>query len=183
MQKVLRRTHLAKAQKKRKDRIAEALVEKRDRRVYIQVKKGYDGEKADARRDAIRATREDWHLGPLAPWRAAMGLEEIEAPRGASPGTVGPLRNASYGAYSMHQGTQPVLPKSRWLEESRLKLRVGDRVCVVQGGERVKGRIGTLKEIHLKEGTATVKNIGMVSAKPLIMLATTIESALWGLGR
>lgn len=142
MQKVLRRTAVAKSQAKRKARIIEEKVTRRDWLNWREQKGVIARETTLAVRAARNTRRENWELGPLSPWQNASETKE------------------TYGTFSPRVMNAPRVP-----EKLRIKdwfIREGDRVCVVKGREGVKGRIGKVTKIDQEAETVTVENVNLV---------------------
>jgi large subunit ribosomal protein L24 len=147
MQKVIRRSVLAKAQAVR--RLARR--KERDIRITNRSKREQENyvkkEVATDIKAARLARREDWELGPLAPKR-----------------DVG-LKKDTYGTIS----TMRLRGKELTLEE-RLKLNpdggryptivAGDRVVLLQG--RDKGKIGKVASLDAARQEVTVEGLNMV---------------------
>jgi large subunit ribosomal protein L24 len=141
MQKVLRRTALAKAQYARK-------AERRRERLAREARRSRVGEDKEHSRLAYRdikearlRRREDWELGPLAPVR-----------------NVGDARE-TYGSMEMKR-VRPI----DLAEEERIKfwnIVQDDRVVILEG--RDKGKIGVVKSIEKKSNMVTVAGLNMVS--------------------
>jgi large subunit ribosomal protein L24 len=147
MQKVIRRSALAKAQAARR------LARRKERDIRITNKSKREQENyvkkevaADIKASRL-ARREDWELGPLAPRR-----------------DVG-LKKETYGTVS----TMRLRGKELTLEE-RLKLNpdggryptivVGDRVVLLHG--RDKGKIGKIVALDAARQEVTVEGLNMV---------------------
>jgi large subunit ribosomal protein L24 len=144
MQKVLRRSLLARNQALRKTRrddkkeLKRAVKEfHRDRIMRDKALRGYVKAERSAR-------REDWLLGPLAPQR-----------------DVGDQKGL-YGTMTPMAVRQPKVPERQRPEH--LNFAVGDRVVVVRG--RPKGMISEIKTINEEAMTVTLEGINTVSAKP-----------------
>lgn len=153
MQKVLRRTALAKSQAKRKARIQSEKEHIRDvvnhRNAYQDIR----GERhAAITREKVRR-REDWELGPLSPWRNKMKALEVE----------------NFGTWSAQQTTMPQKPKKDRVKD--WMIREGDRVCIVEGHPTVKGRIGKVKDVDKETNMMTVDGVQRVSLEsPLVII-------------
>ncbi len=142
MQKVLRRTALAKSQAKRKLKIREDKETSRDKHMYLVQKQLIDRETGNAVRTARRTRRENWELGPLSPWKD------------------GSQNEATYGTFHARIMQPPKVP-----EKMRVKdwfIKEGDRVCVVKGREGLKGRIGMIEKVNIEAETVTVAGLNMV---------------------
>jgi large subunit ribosomal protein L24 len=144
MQKVLRRSLLARNQALRKTRrddkkeLKRAVKEfHRDRIMRDKTLRGYVKAERSAR-------REDWFLGPLAPQRDVGDQKGI------------------YGTMDPMAMLQPKVPQRHRPEY--LNFAVGDRVVVVRG--RSKGRISDIKTIDEVALTVSLEGMNTVSAKP-----------------
>ena len=140
MQKVLRRTALAKAQAVRK---ATRRAEKNESiRISIQRQQNATVLKQVSQdiRNARKARREDWDLGPLAPKR-----------------DVGEGRE-TYG--TMDQRRIRGLPKPREERTRFWNIVPGDRVVLLEG--RDKGKIGEVKRLDGKTEEVVVEGLNMV---------------------
>jgi large subunit ribosomal protein L24 len=144
MQKVLRRSLLARNQALRKTRRNDKIELKkevkefhRDRVMRDKALRGYVKAERTAR-------REDWFLGPLAPQRDVGDQKGI------------------YGTMSPMAMRQPQVPERH--REKYINFAVGDRVVVVRG--RSKGKITEIKNVDAEAMTVGVEGINTVSAKP-----------------
>ncbi|KAI9801297.1 MAG: hypothetical protein M1833_002867 [Piccolia ochrophora] len=143
MQKVLRRTALAKAHVAK--RIANA-AEKRaaaERKAKKFEHRSVAQEASQDVRDERRRRREDWDLGPLAPKRDV----------GDQTGT--------YGAMDGRRLKLKEIPR-----EKRIRfwsIVPGDRVVIIDGKD--KGKIGEVKTIDAKTNGLTVGGMNIVDVK------------------
>ena len=142
MQRVLRRTALAKSQAKRKLRIREEKEATRDKYIYLSQKQFVDRQTSDAVRVARKTRRENWELGSLSPWKNAAHNE------------------ATYGAFDPKIVAPLKMPKKMRVKDWFVK--EGDRVCVVKGREGLKGRIGKIETIDIESQTVILKGMNMV---------------------
>ncbi|KAH0563487.1 hypothetical protein GP486_001953 [Trichoglossum hirsutum] len=154
MQKVLRRTALAKAQYARKAERRRERLAREARRLRLSEDKEHSRLAYRDIKEARLARREDWELGPLVPVR-----------------NVGNARE-TYGSMEMKR----VRP-TELAEEERIKfwsIVQDDRVVVLEG--RDKGKIGVVKSIEKKSNMATVAGLNMVDIQiPPFMLANEID--------
>lgn len=141
MQKVLRRTALAKRQAARKA-ANRAGMEKTDQRRLRINNDSITGAtiQADIRAERL-ARREDWFMGPLAPRRDVGENKDLY-------GTVSTRR--------LQGGDVPEEKKKDWC------LEVNDRVVVVAEGHRDRGKIGQVREIREKSQEAVVTGLNRV---------------------
>lgn len=142
MQRVLRRTALAKSQAKRKLRIREDKEAIRDKYIYLHLKEFVDRQTSNAVRAARKTRRENWELGSLSPWKD------------------GAHNDGTYGAFDAKIITPAIKPKKMRVKDWFFK--EGDRVCVVRGREGLKGRIGKIDQINIEGETVTLKGVNMV---------------------
>jgi len=143
MQKVLRRTAVAKSQAKRKARILEEKITKRDWYAARAQQGQILTETFYAARTARNVRRENWELGALSPWQNALEVKE------------------TYGTFNPRIMNSPKVP-----EKLRIKdwfIREGDRVCLVKGREGVKGRIGKVMEVDKETEMIKIENVNIVS--------------------
>lgn len=141
MQKVLRRTALAKRQAARKA-ANRAGMEKTDQRRLRMNNDSITGATIQADIKAERlARREDWFMGPLAPRRDVGENKDLY-------GTVSTRR--------LQGGDVAEEKKKDWC------LEVNDRVVVVAGGHRDRGKIGQVREIREKAQEAVVTGLNRV---------------------
>ncbi|KAH0536084.1 hypothetical protein FGG08_007011 [Glutinoglossum americanum] len=149
MQKVIRRTALAKAQHARK-------AQRRSERLAWEARKAKLGEDRERSRlvykdikQARITRREDWELGPLAPLRNVGSAKE------------------TYGAMEVKR-----IRPTEVLQDERIKfwnIVEDDRVVVLEG--RDKGKIGAVKSLEKKSNTVTVEGLNMVDVQiPPFML-------------
>lgn len=125
-------------------------------------------------RQARRARRETWTMGPLAPQRNHAGAIADEARRGKSTNTnrfggetFAEENIAHYGTLSMrrirNEQASPITDRDaaarcKWAgTPSALCLAVGDR-CVVTEGP-FKGAIGPIKDIRVEQGLVTLEGV------------------------
>ena len=140
MQKVLRRSILARNQALRRQRRSEKQALEQTRHEIYQQKSIQDRDLVAEIRNERRHRREDWSLGPLAPKR-----------------DVGQNRDA-FGTRSVQhsQAVQVEKPK----RAKYLNFASGDRVCVVRGRE--KGKIGRVENLDEESQTLVVEGVNQV---------------------
>lgn len=141
MQKVLRRTALAKRQAVRRA-ANRAGMEKTDQRRLRMNNDSITGAtiQADIRAERL-ARREDWFMGPLAPRRDVGENKDLY-------GTVSTRR--------LQGGDVAEEKKKDWC------LEVNDRVVVIVQGHRDRGKIGQVREIREKAQEAVVTGLNRV---------------------
>ncbi|RMZ76548.1 hypothetical protein DV737_g4736, partial [Chaetothyriales sp. CBS 132003] len=117
-------------------------------------------------KDERKARREDWMLGPLAPDR------DTGKTKGQF-GAVDPIyvQRAELPKYLVGGPAVAEESNGEWKRLSKEELWegegnqgnivVGDRVCVVNGPDNVKGQIGTVTEVSLEKGEVTVAEVNM----------------------
>ncbi|OCK81749.1 hypothetical protein K432DRAFT_350465 [Lepidopterella palustris CBS 459.81] len=137
MQKVLQRAAAASKQAARKTAKKEQrewLKERKHTHMQIHAQK-----KAMAKfaKDARKARREDWELGPLAPNRASGTAAE------------------QYGALDQNANARPPLPER--MQMKRFNIAPGDRVVLLSG--RFKGKIDRVKSIEKERGTVSLASV------------------------
>lgn len=160
MEKVLRRTALAKSQAKRKARIIAEKETTRDR-VQFRIQTGAIlRENSNAIRQARTSRRQDWELGTIAPWR------ESASHSAAS--------KVPHGTWNVRILNPPKVP-----EAYRVKdwfIREGDRVCVLEGRENVKGKIGKVKSLDKESEVVTIEGVNMVCfPNPCFMVLSALD--------
>jgi large subunit ribosomal protein L24 len=169
MERVLRRTALAKNQATRRARILEEKRTIRDRVQFRLQNSLLHKENTATIRSARKNRREDWELGPIAPWRAAAAYATVAgnvatggAATGSGPATGenGLQRDEFFGTFSARRLNPPKVP-----EKYRVKdwfIREGDRVVVAEGREGLKGKIGKIKSLDKEAETVILEGINMV---------------------
>lgn len=143
MQKILRRTALAKRQAARRA-ANRAGADNTEQRRIRQNNNGITGATIQADIQAERlARREDWIMGPLAPRRDVGENKDLY-------GTVSTRRL---------QGVDVAEDKRKdWC------LKVNDRVVIAVEGHRDRGKIGQIREIREKAQEAFVAGLNRVGA-------------------
>ena len=141
MQKVLRRTALAKEQAKRKA-AARAGQNKSDeyklrQQEKISIHRAIKTDIVAAR----TARREDWFLGPLAPRRDVGNAKEL------------------YGTINARRLRGPEKAEGEWKDWC---IVAGDRVVVVEAGHRDRGRIGVVREVRHRAEECIVDKVNQV---------------------
>ena len=163
MQKVLRRTALAKKQ-------AERRLAARKGKNNSDERKLRDNEQTLLRKavrddilNARLARREDFLLGPLAPRRDVGDKKDI------------------YGTIGSRQLKGVEKPEGQYKDWG---IVAGDRVVIVQDGHRERGRIGTVREVRKAAEECIIQGMNMVSsAKPLFHKARQALTPSMSLGR
>ncbi|KAJ9411236.1 hypothetical protein DTO045G8_868 [Paecilomyces variotii] len=140
MQKIIRRTALARNQAQRKANIAAKKEQREEWKEALRERFSYNRIQLDAIRNERSARREDWLKGPLAPKRDS-----------------GPEARF-YGAMVPYAMQPPKVPKH--LRRKYINFAAGDRVCVIRG--RDKGKIGEVTRVDPETETVTVKDVNMV---------------------
>lgn len=141
MQKILRRTELAKRQAARVKLREEVKKDHDD--IITHRKQTFEIQRMQRKsaKAAHLAYREDWRLGPLAPRRSVgEGAER-------------------YGTVDQDQIVFPKAPKSK-LRDS-WAVTEGDRVVCIRGRDR--GKIGTVKDVSRDSNAVQVSGFNVVS--------------------
>lgn len=148
MQRVIRRTALARNQAQRKA-IRAAKAEQRDElNDALRQRFAYNRMELDNIRAERERRREDWMRGPLAPKRDS-------GPEGKS-----------FGALSPQMLNPPKIAKH--LRRRYINIAAGDRVCVMKGRE--KGKINEVVRVDSENETVVVKDVNMVHSQLLWFL-------------
>lgn len=153
MQRVIKRTAQAQRQVARR---ATKAAKKEKQEVRTRYKDSMVSANVEIRanlRDARRARREDWELGPIAPKRD-LGFNE-------------------YGTFKEnlrqdHSNNGVFAPRDKILEKrcawagglQQLSLAPGDRIVILEGPD--KGKIDRIKDINSDIGTVTLQNLHQV---------------------
>ncbi|KAI9761171.1 MAG: hypothetical protein M4579_001218 [Chaenotheca gracillima] len=141
MEKVLRRTALAKAQAVRKAMLRKGKEKSLNRVIRDNDKTNIYRAEAKDVRNAQKARREDWELGPLAPRR-----------------DVGDLQD-TYGTIDARRMQGIELPREQ--QRKRLwNIVEGDRVVILEG--RDKGKIGRVRSTSKEKDEVMVEGLNMV---------------------
>jgi large subunit ribosomal protein L24 len=136
MQKVIRRTALAKNQAQRRARIAAKKEQRVDYKEALRQRFQNDRYRLDAERSARIRRRDDWMRGPLAPKRDS-GVEA-----------------EYYGALPPHAVHAPKV--AQHLRRKFINIAPGDRVSVMKGQN--KGKIFEVMRVDMETETVTVKS-------------------------
>lgn len=140
MQKIIRRTALARNQAQRKAIRATKKAEREDLKDHLRNKFAYNRIEIDNVRNERQRRREDWLRGPLAPQRDAG------------------LSGKYFGALSPHAMSPTSIPKH--LRRKYINIAPGDRVCVMKGKD--KGKINEVIRVDPENETVTVKDLNIV---------------------
>lgn len=140
MQRVIRRTALARNQAQRKAIRGAKEAEREELNDALRQRFAHNRMELDAIRAERQRRREDWMRGPLAPRRDA-------GPEGKS-----------FGALSPQAMNPPAIPKH--LRRRFINVVPGDRVCVMKG--RDKGKINEVIRVDSSNETVSVKDTNMV---------------------
>ena len=139
--------------RERRKEQAEAKQEKEDDARTYEVANIYRRAMKQPAKDALKAMKEDWALGPLAPKRDV-------GERAGKLGTV------DMGLHQLHALTKT--------QREDVKARMGDnlfkphdRVVVLSGRDR--GRIGNILEISEERMSATIEGVGKVSYSCIVI--------------
>ena len=140
MQKVIRRTALARNQAQRKVIRATKSAQREDLKDTLRQRFAYNRLEIDNLRSERQRRREDWLRGPLAPQRDA-GLE-----------------GRHFGALSPQAMNPPSVPEH--LRRKYINIAPGDRVCIMKGKD--KGKINEVTRVDASTETVVVKDLNMV---------------------
>lgn len=140
MQRVIRRTALARNQAQRKKVLAVKDAEREELNDALRQRFAFNRMELDNIRAERQRRREDWMRGPLAPKRDA-------GPEGKGLGTLSPQAM-----------NPPLIPKH--LRRKYINIAPGDRVCVIKGND--KGKINEVTRVDPNNETITVKDTNMV---------------------
>lgn len=145
MQRLLRRTALAKRQSENKAKKVLAQERRLEEKRAWRQRNALDRLRLDAKKDERLRRREDWMRGPLAPRRDA-GLDAQHY------GTIAPTALQA-----------PPVPAHK--RRKYINFAPGDRACIMKGPD--KGKISTVTAIDAETETATLKFTNMVRILPL----------------
>ncbi|TQW00003.1 hypothetical protein V2A60_005416 [Cordyceps javanica] len=110
-------------------------------------------------KDAKKAAKEDWELGPLAPQRD-LGFNNYGV-------VIQPIRQdwSNYGQIKYQ--TKVAEQRCAWAGGAKmLNLAPGDRVVILEGHD--KGKIDTIKTIQLETGSLTLENHNKAMVKSML---------------
>ncbi|KAL4921553.1 hypothetical protein BDW62DRAFT_173948 [Aspergillus aurantiobrunneus] len=139
MQKVVRRTALARNQARREAIRANKNAQREELKDSLRQRFAFNRAELDNARAERLHRREDWMRGPLAPQRDA--------------GAAG----KSFGALRPQAMRPPAIPKH--LRRKYINFAPGDRVCIMKG--RDKGKIDVVTRVDAENETLTVKDLNM----------------------
>lgn len=140
MQRVIRRTALARNQAKRKAIRAEKEAEREEYKEILRHRFQLQRMQLDAVRSERQRRREDWMKGPLAPQRDT-GVDAV-----------------NFGSFSPQAMQAPTVPKKA--RQQYVNFAPGDRVCIMKG--RDKGKISEIVRVDEETETVTVKDMNKV---------------------
>ncbi|KAL1884314.1 hypothetical protein VTK73DRAFT_8 [Phialemonium thermophilum] len=162
MDKLLRRTRTAERQVAR--RLArQERIDVRLRRTQRRETESRSSKEITAQlRDAARARRESWEMGPLAPYRGAPVVNESAIARERrSPvqwGSISPSR--AHIDYDLSHDEQNA--RCAWAGGVKyLCLKKNDRVAVIEG--HMRGKIGVLTDVTPSRGVVSIREISKVN--------------------
>ncbi|KAF9886233.1 hypothetical protein FE257_011956 [Aspergillus nanangensis] len=139
MQKIIRRTALARNQAQRKAIRASKNAEREDLKDTLRQRFAYERMELDNVRAERQRRREDWLRGPLAPHRDA-GFD-----------------GKHFGALSPQAMNPPAIPKH--MRRKYINIAAGDRVCIMKGKD--KGKINEVIRVDANNETVMVKDLNM----------------------
>ncbi|KAL2223339.1 KOW motif domain protein [Thermoascus aurantiacus ATCC 26904] len=143
MQKVIRRTALARAQAQRKAAIAAKERQREEFKSALRERFAFNRMQLDLARKEREQRREDWMRGPLAPKRDS-GLDE-----------------QAYATLLPQYLHPPKVPQH--LRRKYINFAPGDRVCLMKGPD--KGKIGEVIKVDPETETVTVQGLNMVDVQ------------------
>lgn len=176
MQKLAKRTVQAQRQAGRKAQAAAKKQAANTRKQNSQYMQMASKEIRENLRDARRARREDWELGPLAPKRD-LGFNGY--------GAFKENMRQDWGNSGMNKLRPHILEqRCAWAGGStQLNLAEGDRVVILDGPD--KGKLDRIKSIDTENGTVTLETHhkalfstwmqGQVSAAPMPLSVSSIR--------
>lgn len=142
MQKLLKRTAQVEKQAARRKSVNRSKNASDTRRILLLQHKVHNRARREMYVSAREARKEDWLLGPLAPRR-----------------DIGD-RAETYGTVPLRMLETPEKLDGKW---KKWGIKEGDRVCVVGGNEREKGKIGVVREVKEKAETCKVQGLNMIN--------------------
>ncbi|KIH91592.1 kow motif domain containing protein [Sporothrix brasiliensis 5110] len=193
MLKIARRTAQAEKQAARRQKVRERALDAIHSDRVRSVRNLLNEEIQLQARQARRARRETWTMGPLAPQRNHAGATADEARRGRSSHTNrfgGELfaeeNLPHWGTLSIrrlrNENTSTITPREAnarcaWAGSAKtLCLAVGDRCVVVEGP--FKGAIGPIKDIRAEQGTLTLEGVARTNITVPSSLVTEAEQSV-----
>lgn len=126
--------------------------------------------KNDHAREERSNRREDWIAGPLAPnrnygkFKGSYGAVEAEL---VQPATIPKHARSTPARLALQDFGADGERKPKHVFKGKTivgNLAVNDRVVVVEGSARIRGRVGTVKSIGEESETVILKDINTVSA-------------------
>ena len=141
MQKVIQRTTLARNQAARKARILKAKQQRIEVVKYLQEREGHQRTEIATQKAAVKARREDWFKGPLAPQRDS-GLQAT-----------------TYGALDPQQAWVPKIPTH--LRRQFINIAPKDRVVLLKGPDQ--GRICEVSSVDPETESLSVRDSNQVT--------------------
>ncbi|KAE8350036.1 hypothetical protein BDV28DRAFT_139911 [Aspergillus coremiiformis] len=139
MQKVIRRTALARNQAQRKAIRSTKQTEREEAKDYLKQQFSFKRMELDNIRAARYRRRDDWLRGPLAHQHDTS------------------LEGQTFGALSAQALNPPALPQR--LRRRYINIAVGDRVCIINGQD--KGKINEVTRVNIENETVTVKDLNI----------------------
>lgn len=140
MQKVVRKTALARNQAQRKAILGDKRSKRQELKSALRERFAYNRAQLDRARDERKRREDDWLRGPLAP-RHDAGLGK-----------------KSFGALLPQEMNLPKVPEH--LRRRFINFAAGDRVCVIKGRE--KGKISEVSRVDEESQTVTLKDLNVV---------------------
>lgn len=144
MQKVIRRTALARNQAQRKAILADKAAKREDLKQSLRQRFSFNRMEIDRTRDERQRRWEDWLRGPLAPQRDS-GVDK-----------------KTFGALNPQAMNPPAVAKHQ--RRKFVNFAEGDRVCILKG--RDQGKINEVTKVDVENETVTVKDLNVVRFPP-----------------
>ncbi|KAI9717701.1 MAG: Nuclear envelope morphology protein 1 [Chrysothrix sp. TS-e1954] len=159
MQKVLRRVNLANNQAVRRKRLLEEKQAAYDRREVERSARIRDVEIKKANKRAHFIHREAWTLGKLSPLNSPAILD-----------------SQTYGTFTMKQSGVPP-PKPKPQQRKDFFIAVGDRVCVVNGRDGIRGKIGKVTDVDEAADTVALEGVNLMD---VAVFGNRMQQSLYG---
>ena len=131
--------------KRRVKKYAESIVQ-RDRNAYNREMILQERERLEAVKRERARRREDWELGTLSPWRGASAER---------------LHEEGFGTFKIQNMARKNLAKPD--QPKHFMIRKGDRVVIMEGHERSKGRIAKVASTDEEKATVELEGVNLVS--------------------
>ncbi|CAK7202912.1 hypothetical protein SEUCBS139899_005639 [Sporothrix eucalyptigena] len=193
MLKLVRRTVQAEKQAARRKKIRQRAADAIHGTNVDNIRRSLNEEIKLQEKQARRARREAWTMGPLTPQRnhAATAADEARRGRSSVSNRFGSEQFAEesiphWGSLSIrrlrNEGNSPISPREAkarcaWAgTPENLCLAKGDRAVVTEGP--FKGSIGPIKEIRVEQGTVTLEGVARTNITIPSSLATEASQSV-----